>query len=245
MFIVGDSHVRSYVTSEYISHAIFLGPGKDINFVSWIGVINALISFFSLHGVKKTDYVMVIGEPDVRHATFGDWYIHDNSQPNTTRNQEKKITRSLRRVQFFIYILRYFNVAPKVLIGAASPDNRLQHSLVYFNKGLRIVCEDANIIFFDPNRIFISCLDKTELIGHSVFNRDVIDMTHLSQNIASYFDLELMRISEDIQHNTSNFDELNSENLKFISEFRCYSYTPKGLNKIILKGNRLLRKIMI
>ena len=244
MFIFGDSHVRSYATSKYISHAIFLGPGKDINFVSWIGVINVLISFFSVNGVKKTDYVMVIGEPDVRNATFGDWYVHDNSKSNTTRKQEKKIKRSLRRVEFFIYILRYFNVPPKMLIGAASPDNRLQHSLVYFNKRLRIICENANIKFFDPNRIFISCTDKNELIGYSVFKRDVTDMTHLSQNIGSYFDAEFMRISECIQHDMCNVDDLNTENLKFISEFRCYSYTPKGLNKIVLKGNRLLRKIM-
>lgn len=245
MYLFGDSHVRSYSNSSAVSQAIFMGPGKDINFVSRVGLLNVFVSFLSIIGFKKIDFMLVIGEPDARYATFKSWYVFEKSKPLKPNLQDRRITGSLRRIRVFLSFLNLVGNKPKILIGAASPDIRLERSLSKLNLGLKKICENHSIQFFDPNEAYTRSPNKNVFIGCSVYDDTKVDLTHLSSEISKHFDEHISQFSYDEHIDQGDVIPLNFEVLKYMPQFNCYRFLPNGIVKLVLKSNRLLRKIIL
>ena len=80
MFLVGDSHTRSYATSEFLSPVFFLSNGKRINLSGLIPFARLL--YYCLvagRSARKNNdtYAIIVGEPDLRRMQYNGWELHD------------------------------------------------------------------------------------------------------------------------------------------------------------------------
>ena len=74
MIVIGDSHVRAFASKLGV-YPIFVGPGKDYNFISQLNaenVVNAILSLEEI--ITGQDVILFFGEPDTRFALRKGWH---------------------------------------------------------------------------------------------------------------------------------------------------------------------------
>lgn len=73
MIIIGDSHTRAYGLNRNFT-PIFLGPGKDNNFIDWANVDVMLKKCYQIaETIHPKTVILCLGEPETRYAMGLGW----------------------------------------------------------------------------------------------------------------------------------------------------------------------------
>lgn len=214
MIIVGDSHVRSYTKSQFLSSAIFVGSGKENNFSSNAGLISymlriGILKFSSVPFIRKSSIVIVIGEPDVRYSAYRSWYPK-NVSLDTTQSFEL-LDLAVKRFKIFLAFTSLIRLNIKYVIGSGTPNEDLNQLAQYFNANIGATVEASELRFFNPQAIFEKSKYKASYRGLNVFNPEEVDNVHLGHKISENFDTFVRNTCTYInvvEKNTSNFSSL-------------------------------------
>lgn len=245
--LVGDSHVRSYVDSSEFNHAVFLGPGKEVNFVSIGSMLSYIVRLLVLKRTAACDWsdtsiALVIGEPDVRFACYEDWWVDGKQMVLDEKAIQRRIKKSIGRIDRVLGTLQRRAFLPcDVVIGVGTPKTTLIPHALQFNSLLRSVCERRQIPFFDPQ----ACVETNGSLAAyttvSVMNPDQPDNTHLSKRIGQ--DLSLHAVA--LQLDTPDTQPLSNTptslaSIQYFENFESHRMKYGVLAKIVLK---LLNKL--
>lgn len=222
MFLIGDSHTRSYGASKYLSPVFFLTSGKRINLSGFVPFVRLLFYCFAAAQSarkNKDTYAIVIGEPDCRRLKYGGWAIHEGPK---TATSPRDLRRVGKRFKLLMMLLQVFAAHPALIIGIGTPNSRLKKDADDLNEAFKKVAEKKNILFFNP-MLGLSGLEPSQsdrYIGFSVFNPSERDEVHLSGIVAKDLDafLETTGLKKESRKNPS----LYFKSARYISEFGVY-----------------------
>jgi len=224
MFLLGDSHTRSYVLSDYVQ-PVFIGSGRQNNLSSKFLLAQYVLKLCLVNRYLRSDKTMtlgiVIGEPDVRIACFGDYWVRDNVQ------SEEKTAKHIRCVsanlRSLLIISKKLRIRIRYIVGAGTPNEEIYSVVRKMNLQFSEVADRFQVPFFDPQSSFDMADDKHKYLGKSVFNPAEDDLIHFSKRISRDLDKFLQ---------SNQFDTAESINLsdkggpfchfKFKKEFGCY-----------------------
>lgn len=86
MIVLGDSHVRAYGLNTFFT-PIFLGPGKEVNFIDWHNVDQMLLRFKRVEDIFSPESILLcLGEPDTRYAMGCGWTPWCSSRQKDNEN---------------------------------------------------------------------------------------------------------------------------------------------------------------
>jgi hypothetical protein len=240
--LVGDSHVRSYIDSPEFNHAVFLGPGKEVNFVSTGSMLSYLVRLYVLERtlcchLSKTSIGLVVGEPDVRFACYETWWIDDKQIAVDEETIYTRIKKSVGRVDRVLEILQRRALLPcDIVIGVGTPNAKLVPYALQFNSLLRSVCERRQISFFDPQ----ACVKRNGNLATyttvSIMNPVLPDNTHLSRRISRdlSFDAEALGLATHTTQPPTNLPNSHSS-IQYFESFESHRMRYGFLVKIVLK----------
>ena len=240
--LVGDSHVRSYVNSPEFNHAIFLGPGKEVNFTSAGGMLSYFLRLSILKWIVSCDWsdtsiALVVGEPDVRFACYQHWWIKDKPIVLDAKTIQNNIENSISRVDRVLAALQRYNKIPcDVVIGAGTPNTTLIPYAHEFNRLLKSVCEQRQIAFFDPQTSVETNGALSAYIRMSVMNPNIPDNTHLSEKIGLDLSAGAQNLGLDApeSHPLLNVKDGGST-VQYFENFASYRIKYSLLLKLVLK----------
>ena len=253
--LLGDSHTRSYKVSSYVAVRIFLAQGQKNNFKSTLNFTLTTIRYLSAAKKLKKGGLrlgFIIGEPDVRWVTYGNWFIAKGenvlvSEPRLHFDRQA-LDRLAGRFKLFMVITGFLKHSPSVVIGCGTPNPEMVPAGQYFNDKLSQVCEDVGCLFFDPQKFSVSDNGavKKKFIGYSVFDSAQKDHTHLSTEISHYFGHFL---SEHYCVGTGlpvDWREKSDFSNSFIEvhNFETYKPVDSGISRFFKKLNRAFRALL-
>lgn len=210
LIVLGDSHVRSYAASRYLSRALFIGNGKEINLIRASGLISYLlrVGVLRLCGALRRDQrvALVFGEPDVRWAVARSWTAADRaSRPPAAI--ARTLRRSARRFAALLALLSLIGVQLRLIIGAGTPNPAPHRACEQMNAALLAVAQRRSLAFFDPLSVVAASTEPFEFVGPSVFAPDKEDKTHLSDRISAPFDSFVAQLGVEDIANRANVSE--------------------------------------
>lgn len=222
MFLIGDSHTRSYGDSKFLSSVFFLTSGKRINLSRSLSFVRLLFyCFVSGRRARKNEvaYAIIIGEPDLRHLHYGAWMVNEGVTINYASNDLKRLGS---RLEMLLTILEFFELCPALIIGIGTPNAELKDSASELNYIFEKVSKSKNIKFFNPMQV-INSLPVSEFskyVGFSVFDKDKIDNVHISARIAK--DLDYFLEANGFNKEKRKNPKLYFKSAKYVSEFGVY-----------------------
>lgn len=103
MVIIGDSHVRAFGFDQSY-FPIFLGPGKENNFISYENASAVLEKLLSLRTIlENREVILLFGEPDTRFALGKGWHSWNFSEQPDDVGNNYFIERCVER---YVFVLR-------------------------------------------------------------------------------------------------------------------------------------------
>lgn len=244
--LVGDSHVRSYVDSPELNHAIFLGPGKEVNFASTGGMLSYFLRLLVLKRIVSCDWAdtsiaLVVGEPDVRFACYQHWWVEDKQIVLDVKTIQNNIEKSISRVDWLLAALqRYIKIPCDVVIGAGTPNITLIAHAHEYNRLLKSVCEQRQIAFFDPQTSVETNGAFSAYIRTSVMNPNVLDNTHLSEKIGLDLSANARKLGLDAPAAGPLLNAKGSKStIRYFENFASYRIQYSLLLKLFLKALKL------
>ena len=208
LILLGDSHTRGFTSSSFVGKSFFLGPGKAINFSTTLNTLRYLVRYMyiaSKDELKSCNTSIVIGEPDVRFATYQNYHISEDTAklvdpkkvvPKRVDGSTKKLLeKSIARIEFFLFILEKIGLLPFLVIGANSPNYEMKLVCQEFNQSLKRLVKSKNIYFYDPTAEYYSNFnDNKSWIGTAYNNPQLIDATHFSKKVGASLDKFILSI---------------------------------------------------
>ena len=202
LILLGDSHTRGYTNSAFVEKLFFLGPGKTFNFTTTLNTLRYLARYIYIASKKELrsySVSIVIGEPDVRFATYQNYYISEDParlvdpkvvEPKMVDSRIKKLLEdSIARIKFFLYILEKIGMSPILVIGANSPNYEMKLICQEFNQALSHIVRSRHIYFYDPTAEYYSNFNENKSwIGAAYNNPRLTDATHFSKEVGAYLD---------------------------------------------------------
>lgn len=100
MIVLGDSHTRAYGLNPHFT-PVFLGPGKEVNFIDWERVDGLLVKCTQVAKVLQPESVVLcMGEPDTRYAMGLGWQPWNSTRPKDVDNYALLEKCTLRYLAF-------------------------------------------------------------------------------------------------------------------------------------------------
>lgn len=238
--LLGDSHVRSYATYGF-DLCIFLGPGKTVNFCSrlstYVYVIRLLIVAMILNSLQyEWKPCLVLGEPDLRHACYGTWWVDQIQISRSNETIQTSIRKSLSNIKHSMSVLRA--VFPKkiyCIIGVGTPNSDMSDYAIHFNAMLSSICKESNIDFFDPMLAYKRSKNPASYLTSSYLDSSKPDNTHFSSIIGKEL-TDLYPLFKRNQSKSKNAVKLSflCFSLNYSSLFSCHKLQmPKLLSKLL------------
>ena len=229
MYLIGDSHVRSYTNSKFIEKIIFIGKGSTNNFINIFNIfrltIKLIILKFNYVINENNSLILICGEPDVRFAVYNSFV--KKKIVNNFKKQKVIINKSISNFIFFSKLIFILGINFKIVIGSGSPDPKLNKAILYFNSKLKNFLKKKNIIFFDPQYYYLNNNKKSNFISKSIFNKKQIDNIHFSKYISTCLDkfflkFNKIKFNKAIKNKNTKFIKIKNVFLKYDKKFNCY-----------------------
>ena len=232
LILLGDSHTRGYVDSTFVEKSFFLGPGKTVNFTTALKVLGYIMRYAYVatkDELKSFHISIVIGEPDVRFATYKRYHVLrdpdklvDPQKVTPLRvdsDTKKLLDRSIARIKLFLSLSESIGLAPYLVIGANSPNCEMALICQEFNQALKSIVKSKNIRFLDPTAIYSASIkeNKASWISATVNNPKITDATHFSKQVGLCLDQFLLSIpSNSAEQSTSHGQTLARKLLQLL-----------------------------
>lgn len=219
--VIGDSHARSFsYNSNFLP--LFLGPGKNFNFVSDENLNNLINSTVKLLNLLDPENVLfVFGEADTRYYLGKGWHPWKTTLEKTPDDFYHKVEKSIDRYARYLEVIEKYSFN-KIILGIIPTIRPEQNAIAsYYNSELKIFTANKNIHFIN---VFESMLDQENKIRDEYR----IDQVHASNRVQKIVEQNL--IEKGIL-NESAFDKSkgkSSEELRkefiFNTRFGCYEF---------------------
>ena len=143
MLLLGDSHTRSYASSRYLD-CVFVGSGKENNLSStlvlFIYVFKLFILKHAFKHVERNTFGLVVGEPDLRFALYGDAYEKDRVRSDV--QQQRHTDLAAKNCKRLISLSRAIGCEISFLIGSGTPNETLLGLSRQLNARLETIAGD-------------------------------------------------------------------------------------------------------
>ena len=237
MFLLGDSHTRSYVTSDYVQ-PVFIGSGRQNNLSSKFLLVQYVLKLFLfsryLRPCKNMTLGIIIGEPDARIAYYGDYWLRGNVRSD--EQQANHIRHASANLRYLLAISQKIGVHISYIVGAGSPNQEIHGVVRKMNAKFSKVADQSEVLFFDPQISFDMAEDKHKYFGKSIFNPAENDLVHFSSRVSldldKFFQVNRFKIGEKINFLGKRGAFIH---LEFKKEFGCYACVYKHAFDIVFR----------
>lgn len=223
ILVLGDSHSRAFSFNPNF-FPIFLGPGKEMNFVNDKNLklleksILRVLKTFNLTADSKI--ILYLGEPDTRFYLAGDWYPWKQEELELDENYKEKVRDSIIRYEKLLDTI--IGKISNPIIMNVTPSRRTEQNKVvdYFNAKLAELCSTRGFEFLDINN---SIYSNDEKVIQDVY---YLDQVHMNTRIQVLVEKRLMDLAY-IESPAYSKTELTNEEIQgkygFDKRFGCYT----------------------
>ena len=217
MIAIGDSHVRAFASREGIK-SIFVGPGKEYNFISQSHAESVIKAIFSIEDIiQGQDVILFFGEPDTRFALGKGWHPWNYERIQDDVNNDTFVLNCAKRfVSTFSSLINEINAEFNILLLVYTPNANQCRYIDLFNK---YVAENmaCNVIDINSKVSNDGVLDKFYQLDVIHSNREIVEVV-------------LKKVK-----NKNKLEAVRTERLKFNKKFGCYCFRNKSSVKIYLE----------